>query len=40
MAHKKLFIPGPTEVHPEVLKAMSQPMIGTGAPNTPLCRSV
>ena len=28
MAHKKLFIPGPTEVHPDVLKAMSQPMIG------------
>ena len=21
MPHKKLFIPGPTEVHPEVLKA-------------------
>jgi aspartate aminotransferase-like enzyme len=28
MAHKKLFIPGPTEVHPEVLKAMATPMIG------------
>ena len=28
MPHKKLFIPGPTEVHPEVLKAMSTPMIG------------
>ena len=28
MAHKKLFIPGPTEVHPDVLKAMSTPMIG------------
>jgi aspartate aminotransferase-like enzyme len=28
MAHKKLFIPGPIEVHPEVLKAMSTPMIG------------
>jgi len=28
MAHKKLFIPGPTEVHPDVAKAMSRPMIG------------
>jgi aspartate aminotransferase-like enzyme len=28
MAHKKLFIPGPTEVHPDVLAAMSTPMIG------------
>jgi aspartate aminotransferase-like enzyme len=28
MLHKKLFIPGPTEVHPEVLAAMSTPMIG------------
>jgi aspartate aminotransferase-like enzyme len=28
MPHKKLFIPGPTEVHPEILKAMSAPMIG------------
>ncbi|MCX7040235.1 MAG: aminotransferase class V-fold PLP-dependent enzyme [Spirochaetes bacterium] len=28
MPHKKLFIPGPTEVHPEVLKAMATPMIG------------
>ncbi len=28
MSHKKLFIPGPIEVHPEVLKAMSVPMIG------------
>ena len=28
MAHKKLFIPGPIEVHPDVLKAMSGPMIG------------
>ncbi len=28
MPHKKLFIPGPTEVHPDVLKAMSTPMIG------------
>jgi len=28
MPHKKLFIPGPTEVHPEVLKALSTPMIG------------
>src|SRR6266704_4944959 len=26
--HKKLFIPGPVEVHPDVLKAMSSPMIG------------
>jgi aspartate aminotransferase-like enzyme len=25
--HKKLFIPGPVEVHPDVLKAMSIPMI-------------
>jgi aspartate aminotransferase-like enzyme len=28
MPHKKLFIPGPVEVHPDVLKAMSMPMIG------------
>lgn len=28
MAHKKLFIPGPTEVAPEVLRAMGTPMIG------------
>jgi aspartate aminotransferase-like enzyme len=28
MAHKKLFIPGPTEVHPDVLASMSRPMIG------------
>ncbi len=28
MPHKKLFIPGPIEVHPDVLKAMSMPMIG------------
>lgn len=28
MPHKKLFIPGPTEVHPEVLAAMAKPMIG------------
>jgi aspartate aminotransferase-like enzyme len=28
MAHKKLFIPGPIEVHPDVLAAMSTPMIG------------
>jgi len=28
MPHKKLFIPGPIEVHPEVLKVMSTPMIG------------
>ena len=26
--HTKLFIPGPTEVHPEILAAMSTPMIG------------
>jgi predicted phosphoserine aminotransferase len=26
--HKKLFIPGPVEVHPDVLKAMASPMIG------------
>ena len=28
MPHKKLFIPGPTEVDPEILQAMSTPMIG------------
>ena len=28
MAHKKLFIPGPTEVLPDILEAMSVPMIG------------
>ncbi|MGO9409959.1 MAG: pyridoxal-phosphate-dependent aminotransferase family protein [Spirochaetia bacterium] len=28
MPHKKLFIPGPTEVHPEILAAMATPMIG------------
>jgi len=28
MSHKKLFIPGPTEVSPEVLAALSKPMIG------------
>ncbi len=26
--HRKLFIPGPVEVHPDVLKAMASPMIG------------
>ena len=26
--HKKLFIPGPVEVHPEILKACSVPMVG------------
>jgi len=26
--HKKLFIPGPVEVHPDILAAMSQPMTG------------
>lgn len=26
--HKKLFIPGPTEVRPEILKEMARPMIG------------
>lgn len=26
--HKKLFIPGPVEVHPEILAAMATPMIG------------
>lgn len=26
--HKKLFIPGPVEIHPDILAAMSQPMIG------------
>lgn len=28
MAHKQLFIPGPVDVHPKVLAAMSTPMIG------------
>jgi aspartate aminotransferase-like enzyme len=28
MPHKKLFIPGPTEVNPDVLAALSTPMIG------------
>ena len=28
MAHKKLFIPGPVEVSPDILAAMSEPMIG------------
>lgn len=27
MVHKKLFIPGPIEVHPDILKAMSIPLI-------------
>jgi len=26
--HKKLFIPGPINVAPEIFEAMSQPMIG------------
>lgn len=26
--HKKLFIPGPIEIHPDILAAMSHPMIG------------
>ena len=26
--HKKLFIPGPVEVKPEILKKMATPMIG------------
>ena len=26
--HKKLFIPGPVEVHPEILAAMATPMVG------------
>ena len=26
--HKKLFIPGPTEVYPDVLEKMATPMIG------------
>ena len=26
--HKKLFIPGPTEVRKQILKEMSRPMIG------------
>jgi aspartate aminotransferase-like enzyme len=28
MAHKQLFIPGPVDVHPDVLAAMATPMIG------------
>ncbi|MHC4605488.1 MAG: pyridoxal-phosphate-dependent aminotransferase family protein [Planctomycetota bacterium] len=28
MKHKRLWIPGPVEVHPDVLKAMSVPMVG------------
>lgn len=28
MAHKQLFIPGPVDVHPKVLEAMSTPMMG------------
>ncbi|MGA2478290.1 MAG: alanine--glyoxylate aminotransferase family protein [Spirochaetia bacterium] len=28
MPHKKLFIPGPIEVHPDILEVMSTPMIG------------
>jgi aspartate aminotransferase-like enzyme len=30
--HKKLFIPGPTEVRPEILQAQAAPMIGHRAP--------
>jgi aspartate aminotransferase-like enzyme len=30
--HKKLFIPGPTEVRPEILQAQAVPMIGHRAP--------
>jgi aspartate aminotransferase-like enzyme len=30
--HKKLFIPGPTEVRPEILRAQTVPMIGHRAP--------
>ena len=26
--HKKLFIPGPIEVHPDILQAMATPMVG------------
>ena len=26
--HKKLFIPGPTEVYPDILEKMATPMIG------------
>ena len=28
MTHKRLFIPGPTEVEGEILEAMATPMIG------------
>jgi len=32
--HKKLFIPGPVDVRPEILEAMSAPMIGHRTKNT------
>jgi aspartate aminotransferase-like enzyme len=32
MAHKKLFIPGPVEVQPDVLEAVAAPMIGHRVP--------
>ncbi|MCC7231808.1 MAG: alanine--glyoxylate aminotransferase family protein [Bacteroidia bacterium] len=36
MEFKKLFIPGPTQVHPEVLAKMSTPPIGHRTPNATL----
>ena len=33
--HKKLFIPGPTEVRDEILQAMATPMIGHRSGATP-----
>ena len=35
--HKKLFIPGPTEVREEILQAMATPMIGHRTAPTPIC---
>jgi aspartate aminotransferase-like enzyme len=28
LEHKKLFIPGPVEIAPEILEAMATPMVG------------
>ena len=28
MSHKRLFIPGPTEVRPEILQVLATPQIG------------
>jgi aspartate aminotransferase-like enzyme len=35
--HKKLFIPGPTEVRDEILDAMAMPMIDIAVRPTPNC---